>query len=302
MYCIKCGAKLEEVKIMIKKYIIHMVIIVIILIVASGCSDIRNLRNKDIEQKWKVIQEIDEVGNVIDYIYDENGRLYLKRTKGCDTIYVYKGSREEYHYDVDTYKNGEGAINPHCSINVYPGEDENDKMNEINKLIGEDVFWGYIEIYYYDKNNRIIKYKIIDGERIDYYEYSEFNDKGDYTKVNILRENYENGNLESADETENVVEYKYKDEKQVESIEKRIDENGIEKIVLLKKNIYDTEGRKIENKVECYYEMETVQVEQYIYYDYDDYGNVIRETHISKFGVDQEEILGIRKFKYEEDI
>lgn len=131
MYCIKCGAKLEEVKIMIKKYIIHMVIIVIILIVASGCSDIRNLRNKDIEQKWKVIQEIDEVGNVIDYIYDENGRLYLKRTKGCDTIYVYKGSREEYHYDVDTYKNGEGAINPHCSINVYPGEDENDKMNEI---------------------------------------------------------------------------------------------------------------------------------------------------------------------------
>lgn len=42
--------------------------------------------------------------------------------------------------------------------------------------------------------------------------------------------------------------------------------------------------------------------EQYIYYDYDDYGNVIRETHISKFGVDQEEILGIRKFKYEEDI
>lgn len=284
----------------IKGNVIHSIIIIIILMFVSGCSGTRSLENKEKEKSWRIVQEIDEVGTIINYMYDKNGKLYLKRKNGCDTFYVYKGNNEEYHYDVDTYKKGEGFICPTWSINVYSGENENDKINEIKKLVGEGAFWSYLEVYYYDENNRIIKEKKSDGETVECYEYSAFNNEGDYTKCKYTVEKYEDGSLVTTNETKNIVEYKYKDGKEIESVEKNVDENGVETTIKIEKKIYDTENRKIENKTELYYGMETIQGEQFIYYDYDNYGNVIKEINISKFSEDEKENLGIRKYKYEE--
>lgn len=278
-----------------------IIVIMISMMFCLGCSNSKTLeKNTEKKTTWRITKETLEYdGSIQDtyYEYDENGNLYVKKTEGCDTFYVYKNGKEQYHYEVDTYEEGQGFIYPTWSINVYHDENENDrdkKIDEIEIKVGDGIYPYLIEVHYFDKHNRIIKDEWIGGEEIRSYEYKEFNKYGDYTKTIYSSKEYEDEKLITSNENENIVEYEYENGKKIKITKSEIDKNGIKNTVLVEKNTYNADGKIIEREIR----VELFKNEGSItYYDYDEHGNIIQEKCIVTS--DDVQTINTKKYEYE---